>query len=160
MGDFGLPRLFGTLPPMPINTTIFKVVSAAFCALLVMVSCGGSDVSPPASTSVEVSLTEFAYVEATWTVNAGEEFTLTLNNDGTVIHNWAIVQPGLEISREGDLPADPTERAALYLFADEVEAGASKDRQLIAPPAGTYQVICDIQAHFSAGMEGTLIVEG
>ena len=144
---------------MPINTTIFKVVLAALCALLVMVSCGGSDVSP-ASTSVEISLTEFAYDEATWTVRAGEEFTLTLNNDGTVIHNWSIVQPGLEISREGDLPADPTERAAIYLFADEVEAGASKDRQLVAPPAGTYQVICDIQAHFSAGMVGTLIVEG
>ena len=144
---------------MPINTTIFKVVLAALCALLVMVSCGGSDVSP-ASTSVEISLTEFAYDEATWTVRAGEEFTLTLNNDGTLIHNWSIVQPGLEISREGDLPADPTERAAIYLFADEVEAGASKDRQLVAPPAGTYQVICDIQAHFSAGMVGTLIAEG
>ena len=144
---------------MPINTTFFKVVPAALCALLVMVSCGGSDVSP-ASTSVEISLTEFAYDEATWTVKAGEEFTLTLNNDGTVIHNWSIVQPGLEISREGDLPGDPSERAAIYLFADEVEAGASKDRQLIAPPAGTYQVICDIQAHFSAGMVGSLIVEG
>jgi uncharacterized cupredoxin-like copper-binding protein len=102
----------------------------------------------------------FAYTENTWTVTAGEEFTLAFNNEGTVIHNWSLVVPGREISREGDLPENPAERVDLYLFQEEIEAGESKTRLLVAPPPGTYQVICDIQAHFSAGMSGTLTVEG
>jgi uncharacterized cupredoxin-like copper-binding protein len=29
-----------------------------------------------------------------------------------------------------------------------------------APPAGTYQIICAIETHFDAGMEGTLTSVG
>ncbi len=133
-----------------------RLVRAALGVLLVLAACGGDE----SSASIEVSLTEFAFSDANWTVSAGEEFELTLNNEGSALHNWSIVLPGLEITREGDLPEDPAEREAMFIFTEEVAVGASKTRLLISPPAGTYQVICDIQAHFSAGMSGTLIVEG
>ena len=41
---------------------------------------------------------------------------------------------------------------------DEVEAGDSKTLTFTAPAAGTYQVICAIETHFDAGMEGSLTV--
>ena len=136
--------------------TFHRPVSTALGILLVLAACGGGE----SASSIEVSLTEFAFSDAAWTVSAGEEFELTLNNNGSAVHNWSIVVPGREITREGDLPEDPMERKSTYIFTDEVAVGDSKTRRLIAPPPGTYQVICDIQAHFSAGMSGTLTVEG
>lgn len=138
---------------MPITT---RFLFGALGALLLLASCGGGSVTG----SLDISMTEFAYEEPTWTVAAGEEFTLSMSNDGTVVHNWSIVVPGREITSEGDLPIDPAERGDLYIFQVVLDAGDSVTRNLVAPPAGTYQVICDIQAHFSAGMAGTLTVEG
>ena len=150
-----MPCVVVTLPPM-FATTFHRPVRAALGVLFVLAACGGGEFA----SSIEVSLTEFAFNDAAWMVSAGEEFELTLNNDGSAVHNWSMVVPGSEITREGDLPEDPVERKGMYIFTDEVAAGASKTRRLIAPPPGTYQVICDIQAHFSAGMSGILTVEG
>ncbi len=143
-----------TLPAMSANATLRFAFLSLLTALLVT-ACGGDD----GGDTVEISMTEFTFTESTWTVKAEEEFTFVLDNDGSVIHNWSIVVPGKEIRTEGDLPDDPAERGDLYLHQEELEAGTSVTRRFIAPPAGTYQVICDIQAHFSAGMVGTLTVE-
>ncbi len=143
-----------TLPAMSANATL-RLVFLSLVTMLLVTACGGDDTGE----SVEVSMVEFSYVDAAWTVKAEEEFSFVLTNDGAVIHNWSIVVPGAEISMEGDLPDDPADRDALYLHQEELEAGEAVTRTFIAPPAGTYQVICDIQAHFSAGMAGTLTVE-
>jgi len=48
--------------------------------------------------------------------------------------------------------------AEFVYVEDEVEAGANKTLSFTAPDVGTYQVICAIETHFDAGMEGTLTV--
>ena len=43
---------------------------------------------------------------------------------------------------------------------EEIEPGETKTLTFQAPPAGTYQIICAIEGHFDAGMEGTLTSTG
>jgi uncharacterized cupredoxin-like copper-binding protein len=69
------------------------------------------------------------------------------------------MQPGVTIESEADLPPTEEELLADFVYVeDEVDAGDSKTLTFTAPAAGTYQVICAIETHFDAGMEGTLTV--
>ena len=137
------------------RTSRFSLLLGAI--VLVVSACGGDD----SAGALFVDMTEFSFDPDAVTLNGpGEEFTLELTNSGTVIHNWSLVKLGQEITSEGDLPENPAERGDLYLVQFEAEPGESVTETFTLPAAGTYQVICDIQAHFSAGMAGTLTVEG
>jgi uncharacterized cupredoxin-like copper-binding protein len=131
----------------------------ALAALSMMIAgCGGDT----ASTDLEVTATEFQFSPNTWTVPAGEEISIDITNDGSVLHEWVLMQPGVTIESEADLPETEEELLADFVnVEDEVEAGATKTLTFTAPDAGTYQVICAIEGHFDAGMEGELtVVEG
>jgi uncharacterized cupredoxin-like copper-binding protein len=131
------------------------VVSLAAISLAVA-ACGGGD---DASTSLEVTATEFQFSPTEWTIPAGEEITIDITNDGSVLHEWVLMQPGVEIASEADLPETEEELLADFVYVeDEVDAGDSKTLTFTAPAAGTYQVICAIEGHFDGGMEGTLTV--
>ena len=105
-------------------------------------------------------MTDFAFTPTDWTVAAGEEITIDLTNDGNVDHEWVILQSGVQISSESDLPETEEELLADFVYwEDEVESGESKTLTFTAPGAGTYQVICAIPDHFEAGMEGELVAE-
>jgi uncharacterized cupredoxin-like copper-binding protein len=122
--------------------------------MLLLSACGG------ASTSIKAELSDFQFSPTTWKVAAGEEITIELTNDGSVDHEWVILQPGVNIDSEADLPETEEELLADFVYwEDEVEKGDSKTLTFTAPPAGEYQVICAIEDHFNAGMEGTLTVE-
>jgi uncharacterized cupredoxin-like copper-binding protein len=123
---------------------------------LVMGACadGGE-----ASTDLEVTTTDFQFSPNSWTVPAGEEISIDITNEGSVLHEWVLMRPGVNIDSEADLPDTEEELLAEFVYVeDEVEAGASKTLSFTAPDAGTYQVICAIETHFDAGMEGTLTV--
>ncbi len=124
-------------------------------AALIVTACGGG-----ASNQIEATLTDFEFTPSEWTVNAGEEISLDLTNDGAVEHEFVILQSGVEITSEDDLPETEEELLADYVYwEDEIEPGESKTLTFTAPDAGTYEVICAIDGHFDAGMNGTLTVE-
>jgi uncharacterized cupredoxin-like copper-binding protein len=76
-----------------------------------------------------------------------------------VLHEWVLLQPGVTIEAESDLPDTEEELLADFVYVEtEVEVGDTATLTFDAPPPGTYQVICDIETHFDAGMEGTLTV--
>lgn len=140
------------IPRFPL---LAAALTLAFATLLAACGGGGS------AGTVTVEMNEFSFDPDDWTLTAaGDEITMEFDNTGTVIHNWSLVKLGEEITREGDLPENPAERGDLYIVQFEAEPGESVTETFTLPPAGTYQVICDIQAHFSAGMAGTLTVEG
>jgi uncharacterized cupredoxin-like copper-binding protein len=125
-----------------------------------VVACGSDD-DGGSSTEIDASMQEFEFTPTDWTVAADEEISITLENNGSVEHEWVILQPGVEIESEADLPETEEELLADFVYwEDEVEPGDSKALTFTAPPAGTYQVICAIPDHFDAGMEGTLTSEG
>jgi uncharacterized cupredoxin-like copper-binding protein len=127
---------------------------AAFVFIFAACDSGGE-----ASTSLEVTTSEFQFSPSSWTVPAGEEISIEITNGGTVLHEWVLLQPGVNLESEADLPETEEELLADFVYVeDEVEAGDTKTLTFTAPAAGTYQVICAIETHFDAGMEGTLTV--
>jgi plastocyanin len=122
-------------------------------ALLVLGSCGDDD-GDEASTSIEATASEFQFEPDSWTVPAGEEFTIDFENGGTVDHEWAVIRLGEDLESEEDF----AEEKVLF-EVEAIPAGESTSQQFTVDEPGTYQVICAIESHFDAGMEGSLTVE-
>jgi plastocyanin len=130
------------------------VVAALALPTVVLASCGDDDEGDDASTSIEATASEFQFEPDSWTVPAGEEFTVDFSNDGEVEHEWAVIKLGQDLGSEKDFEEDK------ILFEIEgLPAGESTTEQFTIDEAGDYQVICGIETHFDAGMEATLTVE-
>jgi uncharacterized cupredoxin-like copper-binding protein len=126
---------------------------------LALVACGGA--GNEASTELTATVQEFQFTPSTWTVPAGEQITIAITNAGSVTHEWVLLQEGVTITSEDDLPETEEELLADFVnVEEEVEAGETKTLTFEAPPAGTYQIICAIEGHFNGGMEGTLTSVG
>jgi uncharacterized cupredoxin-like copper-binding protein len=135
-------------------------IGVALVAALSLVLMACSDSDDAGSTSIDATMTDFVFSPDVWSVAAGEEITIDLTNDGSVEHEWVILQDGVQIASEADLPETEEELLSDFVFwEDEVEPGDSKTLTFTAPTAGTYQVICAIETHFDAGMEGELVAE-
>ncbi|MBA2337862.1 MAG: cupredoxin domain-containing protein [Acidimicrobiia bacterium] len=147
---------------------IITRLGALLFALAVIGACGGDDGGAPAATSngeagepaeITVGMTEFAFDPATVSVATGAEITVTVENQGTVEHDWVVLDQGREIAAEADLPEDTAEVNQEWAVASvHTEPGEAATTSFTAPAAGTYQIICLIPGHFSAGMEGELTV--
>lgn len=128
------------------------VLVGVVLAGLALGACG--DDGDEASTSIEATASEFEFEPDAWKVPAGEEFTIRFENDGSVNHEWAVIKRGEDI----DSGAEFAEEKVLF-EVEAIPAGESTAEKFTVDEAGTYQVICAIEGHFDAGMEGTLTVE-
>jgi uncharacterized cupredoxin-like copper-binding protein len=109
-------------------------------------------------TELEATLSDFEFSPDSWSAAADEDVTIALTNEGAVAHEWVILQSGVTIESEDELPDTEEELLADFVLTEtEVEPGESQD-MVFNVPAGTYQIICAIENHFDAGMEGTLTV--
>ena len=106
-----------------------------------------------ATTDLSVAASEFEYSPDSATVVAGEAVTVTLDNGGAVEHNYSVVASGETIESEDDISDD-----LIVASVDAVAAGATGSGT-ITVDAGEYQVICTIEGHLDAGMEGSLTAE-
>lgn len=132
-----------------------NALKALIVLALVVVACGDS--APV--TEIDVTTSDFMFSPDKWTVAAGEEITINISNDGAVTHEWVILQDGVRIESEADLPETEEELLADFVYwEEEIESGDSGSFTFTAPAAGTYQIICAIETHFDAGMHGSLTV--
>ncbi len=112
-------------------------------------ACGG-----PGTSEISTAMTEFAFTPSSSSVSAGSEVTLTLTNDGTVDHNWVLMDAGYTVTT----PFDDADRAKVFAETS-LAAGDSATFTFTAPSeAGTHQVVCSIPGHLEAGMEASLTV--
>ncbi len=116
---------------------------------LAVAGCGGGGDDTAA---IETVATEFQFAPAVWNVPEGAEVTLTLDNQGTEDHEWALLSG--EIESEAEFTED------LVIWEIEAAPGESVEGTFTAPAAGSYQVVCVIPGHFDSGMEGVLTVGG
>ena len=115
-------------------------------ALLVVAACGGSNIN--LSGEYPVSAIEFEFIPNSGVIGAGDT-EVVFTNAGSILHEFAVLSQPIET--EGEFSED------LVLFEVEAEAGETVRGTLSVEP-GSYQVVCVIQGHFSAGMKGTLVV--
>ena len=137
--------------------TRFSLIAIFSAMVLVLAACGGSDdaaadddegPSGSVSTTLDVTMTDFAFAPDSLVVAAGQEITLNLENTGGVEHNFVIMSTPIENESEYD--------EADVHFQQSLQGGESGTFAFTAPAAGTYQVICSISGHFTAGMVGEL----
>ena len=117
---------------------------------ILLTACGKSG----PSTKMSFTMTDFAFTPNEFTVPAGEENTLHITHDGTVAHNFIVMQYGMDA---GEM-FDKEDEANTYWQID-VQPDETKTITFVAPEQpGMYQVICGMVGHLQSGMVGKLIV--
>ncbi len=101
-------------------------------------STGSSSEPVPGAPTVTVRAGDLWFDPTTIQISAGETVNLELSNEGSLFHDLAVDDLGL------DLDAEPGDRAA----------GA-----LRSPRAGTYSFRCTVPGHAAAGMQGEIIID-
>jgi plastocyanin len=136
---------------MPRSRKLLVLAIPAVIALL-LAACGDDDGGGATSFTVEAS--DFEFSPNAWAVAADTDVTITFRNEGLVAHEWAVLTEGTNIESGAEFAEELVE-----LEVEAVPAGDTVT-QTFNLPAGTYQVICALEDHFDAGMEGTLTVSG
>jgi uncharacterized cupredoxin-like copper-binding protein len=126
---------------------------------LVLVSCGSSTsagLTPPSSaggvgstpvngtpvvgnTTLTMSEKEFSITPATAKAHTGK-IDVFINNDGTIVHNFAVNVDGKEVK------------------SADVKPGQKIQFSVTIEKAGDYTYYCAVPGHEAAGMKGTLTV--
>ena len=124
--------------------------SIVLLILVFLTACqsGGS------SSKLTVELSDFSITPNQLSVPASAEIQIRVANQGTVEHNFYIMQYGMDV---GDM-FDEEDIANAY-WDVEVQPDDSVDLIFTAPDQpGTYQIVCGMPGHLQAGMVGTLVV--
>jgi len=117
---------------------------------LVLSACGGSS----ASTSIDVTMTDFHFEPMDFTVPAGQEITLNATNEGAVEHEFVIFKLGLDAGEK----FGPEDEDNIF-WEVEVLPGKSTSATFTAPTEpGEYYVTCGIEGHLEAGMSAKFTV--
>ncbi|NJC98917.1 MAG: hypothetical protein C3F07_20145 [Anaerolineales bacterium] len=129
---------------------LFLPLIVLFGLSLVLSACGAGG----ASTTINVTMTDFHFEPMEFTVPAGQEITVNATNNGAVEHEFVIFKLGTDA---GEKFGDEDEENIFWEV--EVMPGQSASTTFTAPgDPGEYQVTCGIEGHLEAGMLGKLIV--
>src|SRR5512138_2070114 len=106
--------------------------------------------------SINVTVTDFAYTPNTFTVTAGQPVNLTVKNQGNAEHEFAIMKLGTSVTA----PFGDKDEGNIFWELDEIGPGTTKTGTFTAPPdPGTYEVVCGLPGHIEKGMTATLVVK-
>jgi plastocyanin len=115
---------------------------------------GGGAASGGPTDQLQISASEFAFDPADAEVFADQEATVTLVNDGSVDHNWTVLEAGTTIASESEF-----DESMVLAVVGDAAAGESVEGSVTLEP-GEYQFMCTISGHFDAGMQGTVVAGG
>jgi len=117
---------------------------------LALTFCGGGG----ASTTINVTMTDFQFQPNQFTIPAGQEITLNSMNNGTVVHNFVIMKLGTTAGDRFDEEDMPN-----VFWEVEIQPGGSTGTTFTAPTEpGEYQVVCRTEGHIASGMTAKLAV--
>jgi uncharacterized cupredoxin-like copper-binding protein len=119
-------------------------------ALAALLSGCGGTAEEPASNELQIEATEYAFEPDTVSVPAGEEVTVTLDNQGQLLHEWTIIEQGTTLEDTASF------REELVYFETESAPGEANTATFTAPEPGSYQVVCAQPGHIEQGMTATL----
>lgn len=123
-------------------------LAVGFVILIILTACG------PKTANLRIDMSDFMFSPDHWSVPAGAQVSLTLNNKGALDHTWIIMKKGATAA--APFGADQQDN---ILWQAKVEAGQNQIFSFDAPAEpGDYEVICGEPAHLEQGMKGTLTV--
>lgn len=133
---------------------MFRRMTFTGAVLLVVVTACGDSGGSSSDNEISVSAKEFEFSPTSWSVAGNTDLTINFTNDGSIDHEWAVLTEGTNIATEDELSED-----IVVWEIEATPAGTSvTETHTFAP--GIYQVVCALDGHFNAGMEGTLVVSG
>jgi RNA methyltransferase, TrmH family len=117
-----------------------KLLMLSLMFAFLLASCGGSG----PSTNINVTLTDFAFTPNAFTVPAGEEITLTVTNNGVVVHNFIIMKLGTTAGGAWD----EADQANIFWEERDIQPDGNFNVTFTAPvEPGEYQIVCRTQGH-------------
>lgn len=129
------------------------IVSVAMIAALGACGSDSNDSSDSTSNDITGSVAEWTVETDATTAKAGE-VVFTITNDGTIGHEFLVVKtdmaPG-EIPLDGDHFAEPTDGLEVIDEIGEFAKGTTESLTVTLDP-GSYQLVCNLPDHYSAGM--------
>jgi len=130
---------------------MIKIKSSFLILLAILLSACGLGEN---STETDFELSDFAITPNHFTVPAGSEVTIKITNNGIVVHDFNIINYGVDIGEKFDDEDRPN-----VIWEMEVQPRKTGTGTFIVPnQPGTYQIICSMPGHLQAGMFGTLEV--
>jgi len=109
--------------------------------------------------TVTIELSEFAFTPKDITLEAGQPYVLEVINRGTVKHEFTA---GAFFRTVATRKAETAESEVKVPFFTEIEVFAGKSVEIFLIPLipGIYDLVCEIEGHYEAGMFGTITVTG
>lgn len=130
-------------------------------AALALAGCaGGSPTKSAADGTVTGELKEWQVSVDADTAAAGQ-VTFEITNKGTIGHEFLVVKTDIadgEIPVDGDHFPEDAEGITVIDEIGEFPAGETQSLVLTLEP-GAYQLVCNLPAHYGAGMHTSFIVE-
>jgi plastocyanin len=127
----------------------YVLIAIGLVLALILSACGGSSGS---GNSMKVTMIDFAFQPAEMTVAANKSVTLTIVNNGSTPHDWALM------SQKVTAPFGDKDKANI-LAQKTVPAGQTDTLTFTSPATpGDYQYLCTVAGHLESGMTGTLHV--
>lgn len=129
------------------------VVSVALVAALGSCGSDSNDSSDATSNNITGSVKEWVVETSFVTAKAGE-VVFTITNDGTIGHEFLVVKTDIgvgDIPLDGDHFAEPTDGLEVIDEIGEFAKGTTETLTVTLDP-GSYQLVCNLPDHYSAGM--------
>ncbi len=109
--------------------------------------------------TITIELTEFAFTPKDLVLEAGQPYVLEVVNSGDVKHEFTAEDFFRTVATR---KAETAESEVKVPFFTEVEVFAGRTVEIFLIPLipGTYDLVCEIEGHYEAGMFGTITVTG
>ena len=145
----------------PKEGQVKKLMLLVFAGLgLALAACSSSTPAPVSQDAQQLTVeaTEFKFQPATIEVKSGQLVKLTLQNKGTVEHDWTVVKIAVTGKKESSSSGHDmgTSKPDLHV---PTTAGKAATIEFTPTQPGSYQFNCTIAGHKEAGMVGTLVVK-
>ncbi len=148
----------------PSRSRATLVAALASALLLGAGACSGSSgpagptttPASPASGEITIVSHEWGFEPDAIILQLGQEITLTLENNGDILHNLNVDGLEVDVIEEISTGGFSGDDDKLFVGADSDDVGLIR---FVPLDAGEYEFYCTIGNHRQLGMEGRLIVQ-
>ncbi|MEF3272965.1 MAG: cupredoxin domain-containing protein [Chloroflexus sp.] len=133
---------------------MLRLGSLLLTLMLVMLPLPACSRRQAPATEINLVMTDYLYKPNQLLVPPGQNIVLHLTNEGAVEHEFVIMKYGTTVGQSFG-----SEDEENIYWEIEMKPGETVTVTFTSPEQpGTYQFVCGIEGHFTAGMAGTLQV--